>query len=206
MAAFAVATNNALLEFDSSVNVMEDLVDSYELARQRHTSPWLPLLFLLPKKFDGRDLQNRGLLIQAERTLADQVRQFSSSARECAGNLKAAQPCTHPQSLSVHQLPAIQRRAACMLSASEVNSEEGCKERVRIGSACRCMRCEFLSQAIKRLPGTTQTYTCASMPPGRQITTSFLGTVRIPTDRQQQDLNLAMVFYDVEGEVGKIED
>jgi hypothetical protein len=175
--AFQLAQERAktkLLEFDDSIEVISDIVDAYEIARNRQKL--VASALSNPRDFAGKDVPNTKLLQDYQKTVAAKVQSFADSARECARQAKVGEQCKHPADLSLPALPDIRPAPSCGVTEAEATLDDGCKERVRVGSACVCTRCKFYSRRIETRP-TLLEKSCKGMMAGARGLVSYSGTV-----------------------------
>jgi len=171
-----VRTKVSLLQFDDSVDIMSDIIDGYELARDRQKL--VASALSSPRDFEGKDISNKAVLTEYQQKVAQKVQVFSKAAHDCAKDVKGGQQCVHPVDLAVPPLPDIRPVPACTLTEADLSSDDGCKERIRLNGSCSCIRCKFLSRRLETRPVTIEKV-CTGMPVGAKGLVSYSGTVGV---------------------------
>jgi hypothetical protein len=176
---FVVALGEALLGFNNAFDVMNSLVGSYQLALDRQR--FISRAISTPSDFQGSSLSNTAALKALENKLSAEVKSYSDAASVCASNVQAGKPCDTPKTLDVEPLPDdLQELPICSITAQELTQNDGCKQRIRIGSACYCTHCQFGDPKQGR-DGDQIRNVCPIMPPGKMARVIYNGTMSSPT-------------------------
>jgi hypothetical protein len=174
---------------------MTDIVDAYELARNRQKMAASAISS--PLDYEGSDVRETAKLARYQTEVATRAQQFQQAAQSCASQVRSGLQCVSTKDLSVPALPDIRPVASCGLTPAETASDEGCKERVRINGQCSCVRCQFISRRIDTRP-TTIEKTCTGMPVGVRTLVSYAGTVGVAAG------NIDGWYYITTGSKGRI--